>query len=356
MKFGKIFLGLLASSMLFASCGTDKKGEDDHFFQLRGIVLAWEDVVADPSIIDWLGTLKKYDMNTISIFGHDCQSPEYAELRQRCIDMGFGFEYENHGMTRLLPRNLFEDHPEYFRMNENGERVPDYNGCPSNPAALDVVYENVKVLGKEYHPSNHRYYFWLHDGGDKCYCEKCRNLNLADQALLFENAMIKGLREIDPEAMLAHLAYQKTSPAPTCVKPAEGIFLEYAPIDRCHEKPLLDLDAAWTERTEWKNGDFVQMLKDNIAVFGAGNAQILEYWLDDSLFSMWSKPQKPVRWSNEVFDADIEFYASLGIRNITCYGAWIDDNYKRTYGETSFIDYYCKTLRDYKPTNEVIPQ
>ena len=75
----------------------------------------------------------------------------------------------------------------------------------------------------------------------------------------------------------------------------------------------------------------------------------LEYWLDDSLFSMWQRPQKPVHWDKAVFDADLALYASLGIRNITSYGAWIDDYYVKTYGDISFVKYYGKSLRDYRP-------
>lgn len=347
MRVKHLMIMMVASLLLF-SCGQGKKNSEP-YFQLRGICVAWDDVTADPSIIDWLGMMKETGMNTISVFGKDYQSPEYYELKQKIIDMGIDFEYEEHGMTWMLPRELFAEHPEYFRMNEKGERVPDYNGCPSSPGALQVVYENVKKMEAKYRPSNHKYYFWLNDGGDKCHCPECEKMNLADQGLLFENAMIKGLREVDPEAMLAHLAYDKTSPAPTCVKPAEGIFLEYAPIDRCHERPLTDSTARWVDRPRWCNGEYLQMLKDNLAWFGAENAQILEYWLDDSLFSMWTKPQKPVRWSKEVFDADLELYASLGIRNITCYGAWIDDYYVKTYGDISFVKYYGKSLRDYRP-------
>lgn len=344
--FRQVAIAAVMSSLLM-SCGNGKKTEDN-WFQLRGIVVAWTDVVADPSLIDWLGTMKETGMNTISIFGKDYQSPEYYELKQKIIDMGIDFEYEEHGMTWMLPRELFAEHPEYFRMNEKGERVPDYNGCPSSAGALQVVYENVKKMESKYRPSNHRYYFWLNDGGDKCHCPKCKDLNLADQGLLFENAMIKGLREIDPDAMLAHLAYDKTTPAPTKVKPAPGIFLEFAPIDRCHERPLTDSEAFWPERPTWRNGEYVQMLKDNLSVFGAENAQVLEYWLDDSLFSMWQRPQKPVHWDKAVFDADLALYASLGIRNITSYGAWIDDYYAKTYGDISFIKYYGEALRDYK--------
>lgn len=339
----------IAAALLCVSCA-QPKAADDHFFQLRGIVLAWEDVVADPAIIDWLGTMKETEMNTISIFGRDYQSPEYYELKQKCIDAGFDFEYEEHGMTWLLPRDLFGEHPEWFRMDENGNRVPDYNCCPSNPEALAAIRGNVKSLSEKYAPTNHRYYFWLHDGGDKCHCPECEKYNLADQALLIENTIIEALREFDPEAMLAHLAYDKTTPAPQCVKPAEGIFLEYAPIDREHSRPLLDAEARWVDRPRWCNGDYYQMLLDNLEVFGSENSQVLEYWLDDSLASMWSKPQSELHFDREVFDTDLKMYADLGIRNITCYGAWLDDYYAKTYGDISFIEYYCKALRDYKPS------
>ncbi len=69
-------------SSLLLSCGPGKK-TDDNWFQLRGIVVAWTDVVADTTLIDWLGTMKETGMNTISIFGKDYQSPEYYELKQK---------------------------------------------------------------------------------------------------------------------------------------------------------------------------------------------------------------------------------------------------------------------------------
>ena len=348
----RTFIIVSIAALLSVSCGADRKVSDDSYFQLRGICMEWEDVTSDPEIIDWLGLMKETGMNTISVSSRDCLSGEYAELKQKCIDLGFDFEYEMHGMTRLLPRELFAEHPEYFRMDGNGERVPDYNCCPSNPEALAVIRSNVKGLADMFAPTNHRYYFWLHDGGDKCHCPECEKYNLSDQGLLIENTIIGALREFDPEAMLAHLAYDKTTPAPSCVKPAEGIFLEYAPIDRCHERPLSDSLACWSERTHWCNGDYCQMLRDNLDVFGSENAQVLEYWLDASLFSLWKKPQKPVHWDKEVFDADLRMYADLGIRNIICYGAWIDEDYVKSFGDISFIRYYGEALRDYRSGNE----
>lgn len=345
MKLKNYLLAALALACI--SCKTQTK--DEPYFNLRGIVLAWEDVDTDTTVINWLGKMKETGLNTISIFGGPgYESPEYAAMKQKCVDLGLDFEYEEHGMTWMLPRDLFAEHPEYFRMNEEGERVPDYNGCPSNPEALKVVYENTKRLAEIYHPTNHRYYFWLHDGGGKCHCPECEKYNLADQGLIFENTVIKALREIDPEAMLAHLAYDKTTPAPTCIKPEEGIFLEYAPIDRCHDKPLSDSLARWDARPKWCNGEYLQMLKDNLEVFGAENAQVLEYWLDVSLASMWTKPQSKLNFSKEVFEEDLRTYADLGICNITCYGAWADEYYAKTFEDVSFIDDYGNGLFNFR--------
>jgi len=65
---------MMAASLLLLSCGQGKKNSEP-YFQLRGICVAWDDVTADPSIIDWLGMMKETGMNTISIFGKDYQSP-----------------------------------------------------------------------------------------------------------------------------------------------------------------------------------------------------------------------------------------------------------------------------------------
>ncbi len=329
------------------------KKADKPFIDYRGVILCNEELFdTDTSVYNWIDTLKMYDMNTVSLYAEfaDHGTPEYLEKVRILEENGFAVENQTHGMSWLLPRDLFAEHPEYFRVNKDGERVSDYNGCPSCPEALAVVRANAKILGSRFTPTNHRYYFWMHDGGDKCHCEKCENMNLADQALLFENAMIAGLREIDPEAKLAHLAYDNTTPAPICVKPAEGIFLEYAPIDRCHERPLTDLEAGWAARPRWKNGDYVQMLYDNLKVFDADEAMILDYWIDDSLFSNWHKPQTEVYWDDEVFLADLEFYTSLGIHMFTTYGVYIDADYKKMFDDVSCVSKYCAGLRDFAPS------
>jgi hypothetical protein len=82
--------------------------------------------------------------------------------------------------------------------------------------------------------------YWGDDGQPWCRCPKCRELTDSDQALVFENHLIRALRRLDPAAALAHLAYATTLPPPRKVNPEPGIFLEYALIEeliRCPVRP-----------------------------------------------------------------------------------------------------------------------
>ena len=147
--------------------------------------------------------------------------------------------------------------------------------------------------------------------------------------------------------MLAHLAYHNTTPAPSVVRPEEGIFLEFAPFYRRWDKPLSDRSAIRDGET-WTHGDYLDMLEANLKVFPAETAQVLEYWLDVSQRSGWKKPQVRLEWYNDVYLDDLKTYAGYGIRNITCYGAWIDKYYVDTYGDLTPVEDYGQGLLNYR--------
>lgn len=338
----------MASLLLFASCANSGKKANEPFFQMRGVILSWDDI-KNPDVIDWIDLMKKNGLNTISVCGHEYDDEEYYAFKQKCIDAGLDFEYEEHAMTWLHPRELFAEHPEYFRMDENGVRQPDGNGCPSCQEGLEVLMSNVPEFVRTHKPTNHKYYTWLFDGGDVCHCEKCKGYNVADQGLIFENHIIKALREIDPEAQLAHLAYHNSIEAPSVVKPEEGIFLEFAPFFRTWDQPLKNKDAVGRDG-KTTHGEFLRMLEDNLKVFPVETAQVLDYWMDDSLYSGWKKPQVRVPWRKDVFLSDLETYASYGIRNITAYAIYVDDYYVKTFEDISFVDDYGQGLLNYRRT------
>ena len=187
--------------------------------------------------------------------------------------------------------------------------------------------------------TNHRYYFWLDDNSEPCFCPLCKEYSASEQALIIENKMLEAIRNVDPEATLAHLAYQKTMEPPVKVKPSEGIFLEFAPIERQWDRPLTDLDAPG-RKGRMSHREVMRLLDANLKVFPAETAVVLEYWLDVSLASDWKKPAVELPWHPDVFVQDLEVYKSRGLGNVTSFAVYMDSTYFSV-----FPDGEC--LRDY---------
>ena len=322
----------MAFLFLFAGCAQ----QDKSFFQKRGVVLS----VPDLETVNWPKLAHENGINTIgthvtpeqvATFIH---SEKGEKFLSDCKKYGIHVEHQLHAMGDLLPRELFTEDSTMFRMNEHGRRINDYNLCVHSQKALDKVAEKALYYTKLLPSTNHRYYYWIDDGRPMCRCPECSEYSDSEQALIIENRIIKELRKYDPEAILAHLAYHNTMSAPRRVKPDEGLFLQYAPIHRTWDKPL--------------EKKYLQELMENLTVFPVETAEVLEYWLDVSIFSKWQKPAIKLPWNREVFESDINTYASLGIRYITTFAVYIDDKYIETYKDLSFLKEYGDGFKQVK--------
>jgi len=251
------------------------------------------------------------------------ENEEFCSLLDYAAEQGLSVEYEMHSMGYLLPKELFEMHPEYFRMNEAGERVADGNFCTANEEAMDLVAENAAAFAKKLYRSTNRYFFWLDDLKDRrCHCPKCAGLTASDQQMKVMNRILARLRQEDEEASLAYLAYFDCTVPPKTVRPDEGIFLEYAPFERD-----FSVGAAGMKREEKEN---ILALLD---WFGTENARVLEYWFDNSLFSQWKKPPKKFVPDNDVIRRDFKFYEELGFGELASFACFLGEDYEERYGE-----------------------
>jgi hypothetical protein len=79
---------------------------------------------------------------------------------------------------------------------------------------------------------------------------------------------VRELRKFDPRAQLAHLAYANTLAPPKRVKPAPGVFLEFAPIHRRY-------DAPYAQQTGPQTRDALKLLEENLRLFPTDTAQAL---------------------------------------------------------------------------------
>jgi hypothetical protein len=300
----------------------------------RGVVLLPEDL----SLADWPERVKRAGLNTIGIHHQDSphaivdwiKTKTGQQFLESCSKLKLNVEYELHAIKELLPRSLFQKHPEWFRMNEKGERTPDANCCVHARDGINVICENAVNIAKVLRPTTARYFYWGDDGKPWCACPKCKDLTDSDQALLLENQIIRALKAVQSEAQLAHLAYAKTLPAPKTIKPEPSVFLEFAPIQRRYDIPF----------DQQQSSEGLAALGANLQVFPRDTAQILEYWLDVSRFSKWRRPAQRLPWNKQVFLADVETYRKRAIRQITTFAAWIDADYQKRFGDLEFINEY----------------
>lgn len=266
-------------------------------------------------------------------------TPENRAAIARLEKKGFQLEMEMHALSWLLPRSLFSAHPDWFRMNEKGERVPDHNLCVSHPEALACVSERAADLARMFRPASGRYHIWLDDVTDsRCRCERCRRYTAADAALLVYNAILRGLKSADPHATQCYLAYHDTNAVPRLVEPEPGIFLEFAPMDRDLTRPIGDPACE-------KNRREVQHLHELLAFFGREDAQVLDYWLDNSLLSSWRKPPQLFHINLSTICEDVSYYEALGIERVTSFACYLGDEYVRLYRQKPDIAAYGRALK-----------
>ena len=257
------------------------------------------------------------------------REPRFRELVDRVTAAGISVEYEAHALRYLLPAEEFTRHPAWFRTDASGNRNPDFNCCVSNEEALEYIAGRAAEAVRSLYVGSsrsHRHYFWTDDKHDVyCHCPECSRLSPSEQQMTVMNAIVRRLRLDDPQAMLAFLSYNECTEPPAAVEPAEGIFLEIAPMNRDIHKPLYGSD-------DPRNSARAAEIRRLISVFGAENTKILDYWLDNSWFSFWTKPPKRFVPDVPVMKADIDFYHSLGITDISTFACFLGSDYRALYG------------------------
>ena len=218
-------------------------------------------------------------------------------------------------------------------MSEEGVRTPKNNLCPSSEEALSFVEQRSALLASRLGFHGSYYHLWIDDTakGGVCCCEHCRSLSPSDQALTVYHAILKGLRRHDPSAKLGFLAYHETMTPPT-LAPMEGIYLEYAPINRRMDRFIGD-------ETCEENRRETEQLDALLAHFGKEDAEVLEYWLDNSLFCGWKLPYKRLVLDRDLLRKDLAYYRQKGFERIATFACFLGEDYAREFGVPPIREY-----------------
>ncbi|HOX39014.1 MAG TPA: DUF4838 domain-containing protein [Candidatus Brocadiia bacterium] len=303
-------------------------------FDARGVVLELGDFT-----LDWPALAARAGLNLIGLHKPESEMPSLAgsprgiDLLERCAGNGISVETEIHAISHLMPRDLFAAHPEWFRLDQwTRRREPDFNLCPSSKEALKRVADAAADWAAHVPSTTGRFYFWPDDNRSWCHCDSCARLGDSDQALIVANAIATAIRRVMSEARVAYLAYMGTLEPPCEIRPEKGVFLEFAPYRRCWKHPISSRDCAVNRRQ-------TEVLESLLNVFGTGGAQILEYWLDVSLFSGYRRPAGKLPPNCDVLKDDLRFYHSLGIRRVTTFACWLDAEYAGKFGDADVMRY-----------------
>ena len=258
------------------------------------------------SVVDWIDFCAKARLNRFAFHytwpARDWYIAQRAELLPELEKRGMEIEVGGHFLSTFLPRTLFVKHPEWYRMNEQGRRINDFNLNPFNKDALETLAAGaLEYLEKM--PEASMFHLWADDidGGGWSHEPGKENYTPSDQALLISNFVVKRLREKMPNANLAYLAYHDTVSPPRVVKPEKGLIYLYAPRERCYAHALNDTACGI-------NRKYAQALEQGLPAFGGEDAEVFEYYTDQILYENMTNP--PV---TEVMRADLKYYRGLGI-------------------------------------------
>ncbi|MBP3437512.1 MAG: DUF4838 domain-containing protein [Clostridia bacterium] len=266
------------------------------------------------------------------------QRPETQRLLERAESLGIAVEYEMHALSWLMERELFAEHPDWFRMDENGERTNDYNCCASSEEGLAHLTERAAKLASIFKTPTGRYHFWTDDvPKPKCHCPKCREISAADETMKIYNAINRGIQSVDPNGCQSYLAYDNVIDGPDTVKPDKGIYLEFAPMLRNTQRTICDPESEMNKRA-------VAPIRRLIELFGTKDAQVLEYWLDNSWFSDWKMPIRRFAFSPDIVAIDSAYYEKCGFETITTFGIYLGEDYYKSFGEHFDVHSYSKAV------------
>jgi|GEM_PF-2208061 len=268
----------------------------------RGMILFYSNDDRDKvlELVDWSA---KNRLNFVFLCSSKIHSHRLPEFKEAFAVRDMGLEWGMHLLAKYLPRDLFKEHPEYFRM-ENGKRTEKLNMCPSSPEAADIIAKNFikdcwdKLCGFERLEVLH---LWPDDllKGGWCSCDKCKGLTASDQALKIINEVAKRLPL--GNTSLAHLSYHTTISAPTNIKPEKNVRLLYAPRERCYKHPMGECPI---------NRTYLENLKSQIPLF-SNEPEIFEYYQDLILFRGLPMPLY------RVIGKDIKAYREAGVTRIS---------------------------------------
>jgi hypothetical protein len=255
--------------------------------------------------------LRFYAKLRFNAMGDSMKFEEYAPIAER---LGIRLEIGGHGLPTLLPRELFEEKPELFRMYQpedfGGGRMKDFNLCVTHPESKKIIQEHYRKKLEELKGKPiYALHAWPDDlmGGGWCLCPSCRALSPCDQATLAMRHLAEVVAEGNYNVRIPLIAYHDTMHPGNKIAPPPEAFLLFAPRERCYAHPLDDPSCR-------RNRFYMEALKEWSGAFkGIDDAHTFEYYTGILLFRCMYPfmPDVVIREMDIYKEHDIETHCTI---------------------------------------------
>lgn len=161
---------------------------------------------------------------------NDCQGTNAAHRARTKMNVSFHYDVPEYGgamtyvlwdvtLDKLVPDNLFAEHPEYFAMNPDGSRTTDHV-CLSHPEVLEIAVENGRKAILECEKDSKYIHIGQKDNINYCHCEGCEALydkygSVSAPTIIFTNAFADALDDEFSDFTFTFYAYNETDRPPT---------------------------------------------------------------------------------------------------------------------------------------------
>ncbi len=216
-----------------------------------------------------------------------------------------------HSFDKLIPRELFKEHPEYFPLIK-GKRADGYvQRCLSNPDVLRLGIQAVREWIRA-NPRAMIYSVSQNDCRSFCECDACKAIEAkygnthAGLYLWYVNHIAEAIEKDHPDKLIDTLAYQFTEEPPTGIAPRKNVRVRLCPISVCEAHPY--------EKCSYKTT--VAFVK-NLQAWGK-ITDTLYIWHYNTNFVNYLLPFPDF----DEFPADIHLYRRAGVKGIFFQGAY----------------------------------
>ena len=167
--------------------------------------------------------------------------------RKLSEEVGQGYNWAldtgGHTFSRLVdPSIYYAEHPEYFAMDENGNRIAHGQLCLSNPAIPGIIIESARnwLISD---PDSNIIAISQNDLINPCLCDECKKIceeeggAYSGAILRVVNTVAEDLKKDYPDLKVVTFAYQYSRSAPTKTKPADNVYPLLCTIECCFSHP-----------------------------------------------------------------------------------------------------------------------